>query len=110
MSYIDRNGVKQPSGALYVNDKKSSSAPDYSGDMELSHETIADIRQQLSAGNDMPKIRIAGWKKQGQKGTFISMKAEPSKKESASAPSAPVSSVPVAPQPPQGNSGDEIPF
>jgi len=110
MSYIDRNGVKQPSGALYVNDKKSASAPDYSGDMELSHETIADIRQQLSSGNDMPKIRIAGWKKQGNKGTFISMKAEPSKRaESASEPFAPAP-APVAPQPPQGNSGDEIPF
>ena len=97
MAYIDRNGVKKPSGALYVNrEKTKDSSPDYTGDVELDKETVDSILAQRNKGVDMPIIALAGWRKEGNKGTFISMKAE--KKRVAE----------TNPEP--ESTGDEIPF
>jgi len=66
MPYEPREG----SGVLFPErDKKNEKAPDFKGNI-------------LIGGN---QIRIAGWKKQGQKGTFISLSVDQKPKAPAKA-------------------------
>lgn len=63
-------------GALFTNDKRGNDkAPDYRGDFKLTQELLDALAVAFCTGHD--KVQIAGWKKQGQKGTYLSLSISP---------------------------------
>jgi hypothetical protein len=93
-------------GALFVNDKKPNpNAPDYRGDFKITQELLDALADSLSRGFD--KVQLAGWKKQGQRGPYLSLSVSPPYEKG------------VQPQPEQGGRApatssrtldDDIPF
>jgi hypothetical protein len=68
-------------GILFHNDrKKTDKYPDFSGECELDADVVRHLIANGKAGKPM-KLRIAGWKKQGGKGPFISLKLEPPREQ-----------------------------
>lgn len=64
-------------GALFVNDKQGNpSRPDYQGNFKLTPEFLAAITAALGDGTEV-KIRLSGWKKQGQQGPYLSLSIQP---------------------------------
>jgi hypothetical protein len=61
------------SGALFVNQKKHEKAPDYSGDLNLDITLLHQLIDESEDGFSV-KIKLSGWKKQGTRGTFLSIK------------------------------------
>ena len=58
---------KPNNGTLFTNKSKSKpTSPDYSGDL------LIDVRS-LNVKDGVAKVRIAGWKKEGPSGTFLSL-------------------------------------
>ena len=91
-------------GALFVNDKKGNpSAPDYQGDFKLTQEFLAALTAALGDAPDC-KVKLAGWKKQGQKGPYLSLSIQPP--FVADGQSRPAS----APAKPRNDLDDSIPF
>ena len=89
MSYEHKEGF----GNLFQNDKKGNDrAPDYKG--------------TIMAGGNV--YELAGWKKQGNKGTFLSISANVKAPEGSSQASAPVATKPIANQPKSGTSFDDF--
>ena len=83
MTYVQ----KPNSGTLFQNDKgDNDKRPDYRGELNV----------------DGVLFEIAGWKKQGSKGTFLSLSVKP-KQERQDRPSG-------GGRPRSGDIGDEIPF
>ena len=70
MASTDKDG-----GALFANGRKTQqNAPDYRGELRISAETVANLREQLERGVQNPAIEIAGWKKKSNSGTvYISL-------------------------------------
>ena len=65
-----------PGGALFKRDKRGNDrAPDWSGDLELAEDVVRFLVGEIKAGRE-PKIRIAGWIKQGRKDEFMSIRGE----------------------------------
>jgi len=93
-------------GALFINDKAGNpSRPDYQGNFTLTPEFLAAITDALGDGNEV-KIRLSGWKKQGQKGPYLSLSIQPPfRSDGQSRPTG-------APTKPTGGTvhSDEIPF
>jgi hypothetical protein len=56
MSYLDN--MKDGSGSIFPNEKKSEKSPDMSGHIKI----------------DGKLYKVAGWKKDGQRGQFYSLK------------------------------------
>lgn len=52
-------------------DKRNSNSPDYFGQVEFSEETIRYLAQQLREGE--PKLRVALWRKENDRGVYLSM-------------------------------------
>lgn len=64
-------------GALFVNDKQGNpSRPDYRGDFKLTQEFLAAITAALGDQTEV-KIKLSGWKKQGQNGAYLSLSVQP---------------------------------
>lgn len=56
------------SGSLFVNNKKTTdNMPDYTGDIRLSDELVAELAAAINSGKPA-LFRLAGWKKKTQKG------------------------------------------
>ena len=73
-------------GALFVTDKAGNpSRPDYNGDIKLTQEFLAAITAALGDQPDC-KIKLAGWKKQGQKGPYLSLSVQPPFQRDAAEP------------------------
>jgi hypothetical protein len=65
-----------PGGALFPNGKKTASRqPDYRGNIEFDRELLQIIQEQLVDGVSKVKLDLAGWRRQGRNGEFISLKA-----------------------------------
>ena len=63
-------------GALFTNDKRGNDkAPDYRGDFKLTQELLDALAVAFGTGHD--KVQLAGWKKQGQKGPYLSLSVQP---------------------------------
>lgn len=91
--------------ALFTNDKKASpKAPDYKGDGTLDQAVIDFIVAEARAGRS-PKLRIAGWVKQGQRARFISIKIEAPYETQGSSRPAPARQGPAREDP-----DDDLPF
>lgn len=68
--------TKQASGVLFKNDrKKNEKAPDYTGNVEITPEFWAMINEKMRGGS--VKLDLAGWIKQGQRGSFVSLSVRP---------------------------------
>jgi len=64
-------------GALFVTDKQgNANRPDYNGDFKLTQEFLAALTAALGDAPDC-KVKLAGWKKQGQKGPYLSLSVQP---------------------------------
>lgn len=92
MAYEHKDGF----GALFQNDKGGNDArPDYKGDCMI----------------DGVMMEIAGWKKQGQKGSYLSLKIQPKREQPPASqqadPQAAGSNMDPAGYP---DMDDEIPF
>lgn len=63
-------------GALFTNDKRGNDkAPDYRGDFKITQELLDALAVAFGTGHD--KVQLAGWKKVGQKGTYLSLSVQP---------------------------------
>lgn len=71
-------GSYGPSGALFVNDRKSApNHPDYEGGLELDDELVRCLVEQVKAG-ETPKLDVKGWKKTSKAGKpFLSLSPKP---------------------------------
>ena len=96
--------MSKTTGALFINEKNGNpSAPDYRGDFKLTQEFLAAITEALGDQPDC-KIKLAGWKKQGQNGAYLSLSVQPPfVADGQSRPSA-------APAKPRDDLDAEIPF
>lgn len=66
----------QASGVLFTNTKKTNTkAPDYSGNIEISADFLRVI--QANMVNGVCKLDLAGWRREGRNGTFLSLNAKP---------------------------------
>ena len=94
------------SGVLFANDRKQNEKkPDYTGSLELDHETIRDLVNQMNSGVDNPKANLAGWRKTSKAGKqFLSIRASVMRERMQQQ----VSSYQAPPQ--SNNIDDEIPF
>jgi len=94
------------SGVLFANDRKQNEKqPDYTGSLELDHETIRDLVEQMNSGVDNPKANLAGWRKTSKTGKqFLSIRASVVRERMQQQ----VSSYQAPPQ--NNNIDDEIPF
>lgn len=64
-------------GALFITDKQgNTNRPDYNGDFKLTQEFLAALTAALGDSPDC-KVKLAGWKKQGQKGPYLSLSVQP---------------------------------
>jgi hypothetical protein len=64
-------------GALFITDKQgNANRPDYNGDFKLTQEFLAALTAALGDQPDC-KVKLAGWKKQGQKGPYLSLSVQP---------------------------------
>ena len=65
----------KPSGALFQNDRKQKNThPDYNGSLELGHDVIQDLMDQMNSGIEKPKFDLAGWRKVSKNGkNFLSL-------------------------------------
>lgn len=64
-------------GALFITDKQgNANRPDYNGDFKLTQEFLAALTAALGDAPDC-KVKLAGWKKQGQKGPYLSLSVQP---------------------------------
>lgn len=65
------------SGVLFANDRKQNEKqPDYTGSLEIDHETIRDLVNQMNSGVENPKANLAGWRKTSKAGKqFLSIRA-----------------------------------
>jgi hypothetical protein len=65
------------SGVLFANDRKQNDKqPDYTGSLEIDHETVRDLMNQMNSGVDNPKVNLAGWRKVAKTGKqFLSIRA-----------------------------------
>jgi len=63
------------SGALFAAKlpKRSEKAPDYNGSIDLDISLLQQLIQESEDGFSV-KVKISGWKRQGTKGTFLSLK------------------------------------
>jgi len=97
-------------GALFINDKQGNpSRPDYQGDFKLTPEFLAAITDALGDGNEV-KIRLSGWKKQGQKGPYLSLSIQPPfRSDGQSRPTERIQGG-VRRDPPRDDLDSEIPF
>lgn len=70
-------GQDREGGALFHNARKTShNAPDYKGDLRVSHEVVQSLVQQMNSGVQFPVMDLGGWKKtSGSGNVFISMRA-----------------------------------
>ena len=105
----------KPRGALFSNKEKVlEKHPDYSGDIEISPALIADLNAQLASGVPLPKIRLAGWDKEGPSaGAYISLSPSPmlKPKNKTFVADNQAKPMPVQPKPtPVEISDGEIPF
>jgi hypothetical protein len=93
-------------GALFITDKQgNANRPDYNGDFKLTQEFLAALVDALGDQPDC-KVKLAGWKKQGQKGPYLSLSIQPPfRSDGQSRPTG-------APTKPTGGTvhSDEIPF
>ena len=92
------------SGVLFANDRKQSEKqPDYTGSIEIDHDTIRDLVNQMNSGVDNPKANLAGWRKMSKAGKqFLSIRASVMRERQQT------SSYQAPPQ--NNNIEDEIPF
>jgi len=64
-------------GALFITDKQgNANRPDYNGDFKLTQEFLAALTAALGDAPDC-KVKLAGWKKQGAKGPYLSLSVQP---------------------------------
>lgn len=75
------------SGALFVNQKKHEKAPDYNGDINMDISLLQQLIKESEDGFSV-KIKLSGWKRQGVKGTFLSLKYNDFKPQQQSRPAA----------------------
>lgn len=59
-------------GALFKNDKKQGSQPDWTGNIELNVEFLTAVLAEAKQ-TGVYKARLAAWVKSGNKGTFLSL-------------------------------------
>ena len=92
------------SGVLFANDRKQNDKqPDYTGNLEIDHEAVRDLMNQMNSGVDNPKINLAGWRKVAKTGKqFLSIRASVMRERQQT------SSYQAPPQ--NNNIEDEIPF
>lgn len=65
-----------PGGILGKNDRKTQdNQPDYTGKLEITQEVLDSLNAQAKRGGDHPTMELSGWKKDGRKGPFISLRA-----------------------------------
>lgn len=63
-------------GAMFVRQKKSPKAADYSGDFTLEGDVLDYVLREAERGNPV-KLEIAGWKRQGRNNSvFISLNVQ----------------------------------
>lgn len=93
-------------GALFVTDKQgNANRPDYNGDFKLTQEFLAAITAELGDQPDC-KVKIAGWKKQGAKGPYLSLSFQPPFRKSDDRPTG----APTRPAPTSAKLDDDVPF
>ena len=92
------------SGVLFANDRKQNDKqPDYTGNLEIDHETVRDLMSQMNSGVHNPKVNLAGWRKVAKTGKqFLSIRASVMRERQQT------SSYQAPPQ--NNNIDDEIPF
>jgi hypothetical protein len=90
---------KQASGALFVNNKKTSpKAPDYTGVLDITPEFLDVIKANMN-GPEGAKMQLSGWRKTSSAGKdFLSLSVQPPFKRDG------------APRPPSSRDRDDIPF
>ena len=66
------------SGILFQNDRKQNERqPDYTGNIEMDHETVTDLWNQLQEGVQNPKANLVGWRKVSKNGKpFLSLRSD----------------------------------
>jgi len=66
------------SGVLFQNDRKQNERqPDYTGNIEMDHETVTDLWNQLQEGIEKPKANLVGWRKASKNGKpFLSLRSD----------------------------------
>lgn len=92
------------SGVLFANDRKQNDKqPDYTGSLEIDHETVRDLMNQMNSGVQNPKVNLAGWRKVAKTGKqFLSIRASVMReRQQTSSYQAPLQN---------NNIDDEIPF
>lgn len=94
-------------GALFVTDKQgNANRPDYNGDFKLTQEFLAALAAALGDAPDC-KVKLAGWKKQGQKGPYLSLSVQPPfQRTGDDRPTG----APTRPEPTSAKLDDDIPF
>ncbi len=96
-------------GALFVTDKQgNANRPDYNGDFKLTREFLGALTAALGDQPDC-KVKLAGWKKQGQKGPYLSLSVQPPFQRDAAEPQARPTARSVNRDPARDLS-DDIPF
>tara|TARA_R110000796_G_scaffold162832_1_gene279789 strand:- start:15443 stop:15778 length:336 start_codon:yes stop_codon:yes gene_type:complete len=108
------NNELKARGALFVNARKEQDKhPDYRGDVEIKAEVLDDLIAQRSAGVQLPKMEIVGWKQTSPKaGAYLSIALNKQwiKPDGHNNPPA-QTATPVPAAPPSPASDDvEIPF
>ena len=56
--------------------KRTENSPDMWGYLKIDGFLLNFIQEEMAKGNDLPEIRLIGWKKEGKWGSFISLLAD----------------------------------
>ncbi len=76
----DNNGggpTNPCSGTLnQAKQKKSDKSPDMWGYLKIDKHLLDFIKEEMDKGNDLPEIRLIGWRKEGNYGVYISLLAD----------------------------------
>lgn len=107
-------GEKNPcSGTLNKSkQKKSQNSPDMWGFLKIDQHLLNFVQGELDKGNDLPEIRLLGWKKEGKYGSFVSLLADVKDIQGPPQTKAPARSMGYRPSPRSGgrSGGDDLPF